>query len=642
MRTIAIAVLLIACGGGGARLSVDLRTDYLPGIEFDRVEVDIGGESNEAVADRSQDYLRGVRVADLRVAKGLQEGTVRLFTPRGVLLAERRVSVSVTSRFGITITVDRNCEDVLCPNGTDLRAVSCLGGRCVDPTCITGEEETCPDPQCADDDECPADGCGMGRCEAGTCLLEGGDCGPGQYCAGVACRVLPTDDLDAGGVDGGVDAGDMGMDAGADSGPDSGLCGMSCELPGQPCARAELDCSSGMPVCTAVSARDSSVVCRPALNECDLPDRCDGVGFECPLDERAPFGTPCPTGVCDGLGRCMLCTEGEPCSTGNPCQLGEQRCSDLSCQPAGPASADTLCRAAAGPCDVPETCGGDTACPIDAFVAADTECRASTGPCDAAESCTGSRADCPADEDAPDGTTCGSDPTGCAAAGTCRSGVCEPTLACGVSLAFDGVDDLASLFFSPASRLTFEAVARPSVGGTLLSVTGTEAWSLSMDRAASGYAFTLRVTDSDGCIVLPLTDGVPTGEWMHVAIWLDVVEGQAALFVDGDFIGMAPGPGALPDGDLFLGNDLACVAIGARAFDGRIANVRVWERLVSEAEIAELARGEDPSSTLGLTQWYPIDENVGQRLFDSVSGMTGTLGRNATPESMDPRWDPGG
>ena len=57
-------------------------------------------------------------------------------------------------------------------------------------------------------------------------------------------------------------------------------------------------------------------------------------------------------------GMCVACVDGAPCTTANPCEAGTLDCSSGApvCQPAGPATAGTLCRGSAGICDVEERC----------------------------------------------------------------------------------------------------------------------------------------------------------------------------------------------------------------------------------------------------------------------------------------------
>ena len=92
----------------------------------------------------------------------------------------------------------------------------------------------------------------------------------------------------------------------------------------------------------------SDTVCRAALGDCELAEKCDGVATSCPADTLV--------------------------------------------------AADTVCRAALGACDVAEKCDGvATSCPADTLVAADTICRATADACDVAEKCDGVATSYPAD-----------------------------------------------------------------------------------------------------------------------------------------------------------------------------------------------------------------------------------------------------
>lgn len=87
------------------------------------------------------------------------------------------------------------------------------------------------------------------------------------------------------------------------------------------------------------------------------------------------------------------CTPGASCDTGSPCEVGEVQCvdGDEVCVAVGVASADVMCRPAAGPCDVADYCDGEsTACPADVLAFTGAECRVG----DETGSCTGLSADC--------------------------------------------------------------------------------------------------------------------------------------------------------------------------------------------------------------------------------------------------------
>ena len=212
---IVFASLLLACGEPGATLTVDLRTDYVAGVEFDRALVRFDGEETErrfTVEDRERvDH----RVAQVSATPGVQPLELRLVRGDGSVLAARDVSVRVEpGNTGVTVVISRACGGVVC--GFE---ESCLGGRCVPPGCVRGDESVCPPAACTGPGDCtdPAPACVTPSCEFGVCVYRG-ECAGDAYCdpastEGDGCVSL-------GGVDAGSDAGvDAGTDAGRDVGP---------------------------------------------------------------------------------------------------------------------------------------------------------------------------------------------------------------------------------------------------------------------------------------------------------------------------------------------------------------------------------------------------------------------------------------
>ena len=98
-----------------------------------------------------------------------------------------------------------------------------------------------------------------------------------------------------------------------------------------------------------------------------------------------------------------LIEEGEACDCGTPEECMNDCCDASTCQLAAGATC------AAGVCCDLQQC---------TFLGADNECRASESECDAAEVCSGSSAECPDDENLPNGTPCASD------SGYCFNGEC--------------------------------------------------------------------------------------------------------------------------------------------------------------------------------------------------------------------------
>ncbi|MCA9607752.1 MAG: hypothetical protein KC619_19220 [Myxococcales bacterium] len=223
----ALALTLIACEPGTVSMSVELRTDFVPGIEFVAVETwaeDGPGAHDEVAAFRSDDYAtapRRVAEIDGLAPNAERRITVRLLDADRAEVARRTVLVEHVRDRGVTVLLTRSCRDVTCGAGE-----SCYAGRCQPEAC---ETVGCVS-ECSVDADCLAAACASASCVAGACFLEpiAGACPAGTYCdAEDGCLPEPTardagvPPVDAGagsdaGIDGGVDAGtDAGVDAGS-------------------------------------------------------------------------------------------------------------------------------------------------------------------------------------------------------------------------------------------------------------------------------------------------------------------------------------------------------------------------------------------------------------------------------------------
>jgi len=330
LRYFCACLLLAACGDDTSTLRVDVRTDYVPGVEFAEVEVGFDESGTELTypVRFGEDFLRGIRVAELEASPGQRTLRARVNAADGRRIAERRLELDLSGdATTVTVIFTRGCEGVSCPDGSgDSEATQCVGGRCVRPECTPENPEACSE-GCSSADECPSDvaGCARAICDEGTCYVgsELGACATGEFCHPErGCIPEPEE------MDGAVLPADMGMPS--DGGGETDMftdpsCGQPCDT-GNPCELGTFDCSSGTPVCTAGGPADSGTECRPAASECDVAEVCDGTSTTCPTDELADTGTVCSEGFCDGLGACGDCEPGAACSTGNPCEVGETRC----------------------------------------------------------------------------------------------------------------------------------------------------------------------------------------------------------------------------------------------------------------------------------------------------------------------------
>lgn len=231
LRTALSLLVCAGCASSGADLRVDLRSDWVGGVEVARVVTRVDGvdemTTELAVGD---DLAAGVRVGFFEsVSSGTQRVSVELRAADDALIAERTAVVQVRGSTGVTLLVTRNCAGVTCD---DPAANQCLDGRCVSPTCIVENLTACGAPSCMAAVDCVATaGCVEPRCVGGACLQGGGGCGAGEYCdPNSGCSALPSTDggvdagfdapVDVGVLDAPIDQGvDVGVDAGADAGP---------------------------------------------------------------------------------------------------------------------------------------------------------------------------------------------------------------------------------------------------------------------------------------------------------------------------------------------------------------------------------------------------------------------------------------
>ena len=184
MRWVMVLVGLLGCTSDPGLL-VDMRTDYVGGVEFEAIEVSLDdGPFEPVILEHARnDYVDGVRVMRYpQVDTGVRRVQVRL-TLGSLVVAERAAVVDVVETSAVTVVLTRSCRGVTCPAG-DADATACLGGECVDPACNPETPGSCPAAQCANDGDCPSLGdCSAGRCVEGACLVgDDGSCGPDSFC----------------------------------------------------------------------------------------------------------------------------------------------------------------------------------------------------------------------------------------------------------------------------------------------------------------------------------------------------------------------------------------------------------------------------------------------------------------------------
>lgn len=191
-----------------------------------------------------------------------------------------------------------------------------------------------------------------------------------------------------------------------------------------------------------------------------------------------------------------------------------------------------------------------------------------------------------------------------------------------------------------ARELTVEAWVLVNEQGPEWTGIVSKAWHTAATQ--SGYGLLL---DGDGGILLGMkpagsamryrtsgSDALPLNEWHHVA---GTYDGKAmTLYIDGEkqesYAEDIPSIGYDPENDLYIGTNKDDDE--ARPFDGKIAEVRVWDRARTQEELKRdmyaRLRGDEPN----LVVYFPIDEGEGT--------TTGSLGPDRCPGSIvGARWE---
>ncbi|MFT5353196.1 MAG: hypothetical protein ACI9KE_000394 [Polyangiales bacterium] len=332
-----IGAVVSGCGSDGPTLSVDLRTDFIPGTEFDGVAVTVGdSETSSFAVLQEQDFLRGVRVGRFEAEAGSQTVTVELIRA-GEVLVERIATAVVAVDSVVQLVISRDCREVLCDVG-----LSCRGGACVDTRCTASTPEFCPEAECQVAAECsPPVDCATSTCASGVCLLRADNarCGAGACDLMLGCVGAS--------VDGGpMDApGDAGMDVGTDAPMlDAFSSGALCPERFEPTTTCDVLRQTG---CTPGES------CLPEGDDATCRSHGETAEGEVCVRGECSVGLRCWRQQVSGVRRCSsICTIPHDCTCG-----ADERCVPLDEAPFGVCTTGASCDPVADTgCDEGQTC----------------------------------------------------------------------------------------------------------------------------------------------------------------------------------------------------------------------------------------------------------------------------------------------
>ncbi|MBW2465452.1 MAG: hypothetical protein JRH11_27640, partial [Deltaproteobacteria bacterium] len=299
--------LLTSCAGDGIRLTVELRTDFVPGVEFVSVETTVDdGPPQATPATGRYDFIEGVRIAEYEgLAARTQRVEVVLRDAAGEVLQTDLTILTLVTDFGLRVVIGRDCADFECPEEQ-----KCAGGRCVPLDChVDIDADRCGDPACTEPGDCSA--------SVPPCVQPVG--------TGVACLWEPRDDRWASDERCDIALGCVPMTPSIDAGPDTGP--VDSALPDGGCTfRSDCpadvaspygSCVPGVPFCSGEGTRSRTVThWQCAERTCQRADEPETQSCVASVEGMAcDDGTAPGCGQCIG-GACMPLDGGERCTIG--------------------------------------------------------------------------------------------------------------------------------------------------------------------------------------------------------------------------------------------------------------------------------------------------------------------------------------
>ena len=159
--------------------------------------------------------------------------------------------------------------------------------------------------------------------------------------------------------------------------------------------------------------------------------------------------------------------------------------------------------------------------------------------------------------------------------------------------------------------------------------------------SGNGWAFDVLTTgevrlvgDNAGADYIQSNQKIPVNKWVHIAASINISSATGAVYIDGVEV-----PSAYTNGTSTATTNTGTLWVGAREsdsfFDGKLADVRVWSDIRSEAEIQDNMFGY-PSDTTNLVAHFKL---AGDFTDSSANGNDLTASGGAVATNVDNPWN---
>lgn len=207
------------------------------------------------------------------------------------------------------------------------------------------------------------------------------------------------------------------------------------------------------------------------------------------------------------------------------------------------------------------------------------------------------------------------------------------------ALDYDGVDDYSNVATDPVNgsqtitlSLWVKADSTTETGPIAGNVFGSS-WRYGLFLNNGFYRAIYR---SSAGVTSFTTTTRASGNWDHVVTSYN--SGAVKIYVNGQLVltgtfSFAP---LTQNTNTFRIGSYVTSGTVAQFFDGKVDDIRIYNTVLSDAEVTQLYNGGQLSN--GLVAFWNFDEGTGQTFSDFIGSLVGTLGANSSTSVNDATW----